>query len=104
MKILFRIVAAILFILFFGFALKNTQEAALRFFFDYEMRGPLVMLLLAFFVGGAVLGILAMLPTVFRYRRELGRHKETVAGLKQEQAQERKARALPPQPDSVINT
>jgi lipopolysaccharide assembly protein A len=59
MKFLFRIVAAILFIVFFGFALKNTQEAALRFFFDYEIRGPLVLLLLAFFAGGAALGILA---------------------------------------------
>jgi len=49
MKIVFRIVALILFIVFFGFALKNTQEVALRFFFDYEMRGPLVLLLLAFF-------------------------------------------------------
>lgn len=104
MKILFRILAAILFILFFGFALKNTQEAALRFFFDYEIRGPLVMLLLAFFIGGATLGILAMLPTLFRYRRELGRHKKTLVGIEQEKAQEFKARTLPPQPDSVINT
>lgn len=103
MKILFRIIAAILFVLFFGFALKNTQEAALRFFFDYEIRGPLVMLLLGFFVGGASLGILAMLPTLFRYRRELGRQKKILVGVEQEKAQQVKERTLPPQPDSVIN-
>ena len=32
MKFLSRIVGIVLFILFFGFALKNTQEVALRFF------------------------------------------------------------------------
>jgi len=101
MKILFRIVAVILFIVFFGFALKNTQEVALRFFFDYEMRGPLVMLLLAFFTGGAALGILAMLPTVFRHRRELNRHKKTIANMEAGQAAQERARAQPPQPDGV---
>ena len=40
MKVLFRIVATILFVIFFGFALKNTQEVALHFFLDYEIRGP----------------------------------------------------------------
>ena len=34
MKLLFRIVATLLFIVFFGFALKNTQEVALHFFVD----------------------------------------------------------------------
>jgi lipopolysaccharide assembly protein A len=101
MKILFRIVAVILFIVFFGFALKNTQEVALRFFFDYELRGPLVMLLLAFFTGGAALGILAMLPTVFRHRRELNRHKKTIVTMEQESVAQERARAQPPQPDSV---
>ncbi|WP_293778120.1 lipopolysaccharide assembly protein LapA domain-containing protein, partial [uncultured Oxalicibacterium sp.] len=56
MKIVFRILAAILFIVFFGFALKNTQEVALQFFMGYELRGPLVLLLLGFFACGAALG------------------------------------------------
>lgn len=102
MKIVFRIVAAILFVLFFGFALKNTQEAALRFFFDYEIRGPLVLLLLAFFIGGAVLGILAMLPTFFRQRRDLSKQKKAIATMEQEQAAQQRARTQPPLPDGVI--
>lgn len=81
MKLLFRIVAAVLFVLFFGFALKNTQEVALRFFLDYELRGPLVLLLLGFFAIGAVLGVLAMTPTVFRHRRELGKQKQAIVVL-----------------------
>lgn len=103
MKLLFRIVAAILFVVFFGFALKNTQEVALRFFFDYEMRGPLVLLLLGFFSAGAALGILAMIPTVFRHRRDLSRQKKAFATMEQEHEAQRAARMQPPQPDSVIN-
>jgi len=81
MKLISRIVAAILFILFFGFALKNTQEVVLRFFFGYEIRASLVLLLLAFFVGGIALGILAMIPTVFRHRRDLSKHRKIIAAM-----------------------
>lgn len=101
MKILFRIVAAALFVVFFGFALKNTQEVALRFFLDYEIRGPLVLLLLGFFAGGAVLGVLAMTPTVFRYRRELGKQKRTVALMQEHSAAQQSASTEPPKPDTV---
>ncbi len=86
MKYVFRIVAALLFIVFFGFALKNTQEAVLSFFWGYELRGPLVLLLLGFFVAGAAFGIIAMLPTVFRQRREVARQKRQVASLEQAQS------------------
>jgi len=103
MKILFRIVAVVLFIIFFGFALKNTQEVALRFFFDYEFRGPLVLLLLSFFAAGAALGILAMIPTLFRHRRDLAKQKKTIATMEQENEAKRLARIQPPQPDSVVN-
>lgn len=84
MKILFRIVAVMLFLVFFGFALKNTEEAVLRFFLDYEIRSPLVLLLLAFFAAGAVFGVLAMTPTVFRYRKELSKQKKAAAAMRQD--------------------
>ncbi|MDO8305941.1 lipopolysaccharide assembly LapA domain-containing protein [Herminiimonas sp.] len=101
MKILFRIFAAILFIVFFGFALKNTQEVALQFFMGYEIRGPLVLLLLGFFAGGAVLGVLAMTPTVFRHRRELSKNKKAIATMEKETQAQLLARSQPPQPDAV---
>lgn len=103
MKFVFRIFAAILFIVFFGFALKNTQEVALRFFFDYEIRGPLVLLLLGFFLGGAALGILAMIPTVFRHRRDITRHRKAITELERDKEAQRQARMQPPQPDSVVS-
>ncbi|WP_407672427.1 LapA family protein [Noviherbaspirillum pedocola] len=96
MKLLFRLLAAVLFVLFFGFALKNTQEVALRFFLDYELRGPLVLLLLGFFAIGAVLGVLAMTPMVFRYRRELGKHKHAIVVLQKNGATPDRGNASPP--------
>jgi uncharacterized integral membrane protein len=102
MKIISRIIAAILFVVFFGFALKNTQEAAMRFFFDYEIRGPLVLLMLAFFAAGAVLGVLAMTPTVFRHKRDLSKHKKTIDSMRKEGEAHELARVQPPPPDSVL--
>ncbi|MEO7494347.1 MAG: LapA family protein [Massilia sp.] len=81
MKFVSTIIGCVLFVLFFGFALKNTQEVDLHFFLNYELRGPLVLMLLAFFVAGAALGILAVTPTVFRHRRERTEHKSTIAAL-----------------------
>jgi uncharacterized integral membrane protein len=76
MTLISRIIAVLLFILFFSFALKNTHEVALHLFLQYELRGPLVLMLLGFFLVGALLGILAMTPTVFRHRREGMKYKQ----------------------------
>jgi len=103
MKLLFRIVAVLLFIIFFGFALKNTEEVVLRFFLNYEIRSPLVLLLLGFFAGGAVLGILGMTPTVFRYRRELAKQKKALLAMQKESESQKIARVQPPSPDGIVN-
>jgi putative membrane protein len=97
MKFVSTIVGFILFVLFFGFALKNTQEVDLHFFLNYELRGPLVLMLLAFFVAGAGLGILAVTPTVFRHRRESSQHKDTIQALQSAAG----TGTAQPQPDAV---
>lgn len=84
MKLVSRIIALILFILFFGLAIKNTQEGVLYFFFGYEMRGPLVLLLLGFFAAGIILGVLGMAPMTFRNRRELSRKRKLIEALEKE--------------------
>lgn len=84
MKLVTRIIAAILFILFFGFALKNAHEVTLRFFFNHEWSTPLALLLLAFLALGAAIGVLAMTPTVFRKRRELGKTRKALQALQNE--------------------
>jgi len=79
MKLISTLVGVVLFVLFFGFAVKNTQEVDLHFFLNYELRGPLVLMLLGFFASGAALGVLALTPTVFRHRREASRHRSAAA-------------------------
>jgi putative membrane protein len=100
MKFLSRIVGIVLFILFFGFALKNTQEVALRFFLGYEIHAPLVLMLLAFFAGGAILGVLAMTPTVVRYRRSSDQQKNAALAARSTSSALDAERARPPQPDA----
>ena len=79
MKIVSRIFALILFVLFFGFALKNDQIVTLNYFFGYAQSAPLVILLLAFLLLGTVLGVLAMIPIVFRHRKDISIHKDSLA-------------------------
>ncbi len=95
MKIISTVVGIVLFVLFFGFALKNTQEVDLHLFLNYELRGPLVLLLLAFFVAGAALGVLALTPSIVRQRREATRQRITIATLQSAALQVNRA------PDSV---
>jgi uncharacterized integral membrane protein len=97
MKLVTTVAGCILFILFFGFALKNTHQVDLNFFLGYELRGPLVLMLLAFFIAGAFLGILAVTPTVFRHRRESSQHKDTIQALQNAAG----TAANAPQPDGV---
>jgi putative membrane protein len=101
MKIITRLIAAILFIGFFFFALKNTQDVTLRFFLGYERTDALVIVILVCFVVGAILGVLAMTPAVFRHRREAMRHKRTIAAMQRE-LDDLQRGTQPPQPDTVI--
>jgi putative membrane protein len=101
MKILFRLVAALVFVLFFVFALKNTHPAELLLFNRYYIEAPLVLMLLGFLVVGAALGILAITPTLFRYRRELARQKKIVTTLRHEHEAMLARPTRPPQPDML---
>jgi len=71
MRIVTRTVWLLLFLLLLAFAAKNTGPVALRFYFDLVWQAPLVLLLFAFFTAGALLGVLAVLGTLLRQRREI---------------------------------
>ncbi|MGQ0509233.1 MAG: lipopolysaccharide assembly protein LapA domain-containing protein [Betaproteobacteria bacterium] len=73
MRILTWAIRLALFILLLAFAAKNTDPVTLRFFFDSAWQAPLVTLLLAFFVAGALLGLMAAVALLLRQRRELQR-------------------------------
>jgi len=61
----------LLFLLLFGFALKNTDPVVVRYFLGWEWRPPLSLALFVFFAGGAVLGVMAGMAALYRQRREL---------------------------------
>lgn len=102
MKIVTRLAALALFVFFFFFTLKNTQEVTLHFFLGYQRTDPVVLLLLAFFVAGAVAGILAMLPSMLRHKKEAQRHKRALATLQKDIEAKELAKDQPPVPDSVL--
>lgn len=64
-----------IFLFLFAFALKNTDPVSVRFFFDSVWQAPLIIIVLAFFAGGAALGVISLLGMVFSLRREVGRLK-----------------------------
>ena len=59
------------FLLLVAFAAKNVEPVKLRFYFDMVLEAPLVAVLFGFFAAGALFGILALLGTLLRQRREI---------------------------------
>jgi uncharacterized integral membrane protein len=60
------------FFLLVAFAAKNVEPVTLRFYFDLVLETPLVLALFGFFAAGALFGMLALLGTLLRQRREIG--------------------------------
>lgn len=60
------------------FAVQNTDPVVLNFILGQAWQAPLVIVLLAFFVGGAMLGVLSLLGVIYRQRREIARLKRAV--------------------------
>jgi len=95
MRIVTRTVWLLLFILLLVFAAKNTEPVALRFYFDLVWQAPLVLLLFAFFAAGALLGVVAVLGTLLRQRREILRLRRAARSAAQAQDAQ-PAREAPP--------
>jgi lipopolysaccharide assembly protein A len=70
---------AVLFLLLVGFALKNSEMVTLRYFLGQEWSAPLSLVLLLFFGGGAVLGVMALLGLVNRQRRQINELRQAAA-------------------------
>jgi lipopolysaccharide assembly protein A len=104
MILIARIFAAILFVLFFGFALKNAHEVTLRLFFDNELHTPLALLLLAFFAAGAIFGVLGMTLTLFRKRRELTKCQKALDAIQKKLETQKSNQNQAPQADGIADT
>ena len=71
MKIFTWAVRLAVFVLLVAFAAKNVEPVTLRFYFDLALQAPLVLLLLGFFLLGALFGVAALLGTLLRQRRQI---------------------------------
>jgi putative membrane protein len=70
-RILTWAVRLAVFVLLVALAAKNVEPVVLRFYFDLELKTPLVLALLVAFSLGALFGVLALVGTVVRLRREI---------------------------------
>jgi lipopolysaccharide assembly protein A len=71
MKYLTWLLKAAIFFTLFAFALNNQQDATVHFFFGTTWTAPLVLVVLAAFAGGLVLGGLLMVPRWWKHRRNV---------------------------------
>jgi len=65
---------AFLFFALFAFALNNSQEVLVHWFFGHAWRSPLVIVVLLSFGLGCAFGVLAMVPAWWRHKRAAARH------------------------------
>ena len=70
MRIVTWTIRVLVFLLLIAFAAKNVEPVTLRFYFDLALQTPLVLALFGFFALGALFGVLSLLTTVLRLRRE----------------------------------
>jgi uncharacterized integral membrane protein len=70
MQLLVWLVRAFIFFTLFAFALNNQQTAVVHWFFGVEWRTPMVIVVLVAFAAGCTVGVLAMVPSWWRRRRE----------------------------------
>ena len=79
MRVIAWFVRIVVFLFLLGFALENTEPVVINFFLGYFLEAPVVAVLLGVLLIGCLVGVLLMLPTVLRLRREAGRLRREVA-------------------------
>ena len=68
MKYLLWLLKAAIFFTLFAFALNNQQNATVHFFFGTSWSAPLVLVVLAAFALGLIVGVLGMVPRWLKQR------------------------------------
>ncbi|MDO5290195.1 MAG: LapA family protein [Pseudomonadota bacterium] len=77
-RLLQWMVKAVVFFVLFAFALNNQQDATVHLLFGQQWRAPMMLIVLAAFALGMVVGVLGMLPGWWR-RRQPVREDDTAA-------------------------
>lgn len=79
MKLFAWIVRIVVFVLLFVLALRNTAEASLQLFFNAVWHAPLILILFAAFVLGAVAALASVAPGLMRQRMEVAKLRRAAA-------------------------
>ena len=79
MRYLVWLLKAAIFFTLFAFALNNQQPAEVNFFFGTSWRAPLVLVVLAAFATGLLVGALGMVPRWWKHRSEARRAQAAAA-------------------------
>ena len=98
MKKIFRLFQWVLkgavFFTLFAFALNNSEDVSLKFFFGTQWTGPMVLVVLAVFTLGLITGVVGMLPHWWKHKKDLEKSKT-------ELHQARASQKLTPNPQNV---
>ncbi len=88
MRYLVWILRLVVFVVVLLFALKNTGPVDVSFFADHVISDvPLIVVMLATFVLGAIFGLLITAPAIVRRRREAARLRRDLARLEEKHRQ-----------------
>jgi len=66
MRLIVWLIRAFIFFTLFAFALNNQQTTTVRWFFGAQWQAPMVIIVLVVFAAGCAVGVLAMLPDLWR--------------------------------------
>jgi lipopolysaccharide assembly protein A len=69
MKYIAWLLKAAIFFTLFAFALNNQQDVTVHFFFGTTWTAPMVLVVLAAFAVGLVIGALGMVPRWWKHRK-----------------------------------
>ena len=73
MKYITWLLKAAIFFTLFAFALNNQQDVTVHFFFGTRWTAPLVLVVLAAFAAGLVVGAVGMVPRWWKHRKAVAR-------------------------------
>lgn len=86
MRLITWVLRLFLFFTLFAFALNNSQDVVVHWFFGYQWRAPMVIVVLIAFALGAAFGVVAMVPAWWRHRRQALAARESQPRIQQEAA------------------
>ncbi len=76
MRYLFRLFELLVLVLLIAVTVQNSAVVEFKLFFGQSWQAPLILLLLIFFVAGALIGLVATFAYSLRVRRELSQLKK----------------------------